>query len=64
MSFLLYLYLNTAKGVVLENSEVPQVPDEIPSVPNEYPVNPEPIEPGYPGSPEPEPIDTPEPNGE
>ena len=44
------------------NSEVPETPNEYPVVPDEYPVEPVPIEPAYPGSPEPEPSDAPEPN--
>jgi hypothetical protein len=40
--------------------EIPN-PDEYPEVPNEYPSNPEPLEPDYPVTPEPEPIEIPEP---
>ncbi len=49
------------KGIILSNSEIPE-PNEFPDVPNEYPSNPEPIEPAYPGTPEPEPSQAPEPN--
>lgn len=46
----------------MKNSEVPEEPNEFPDKPNEYPSNPEPLEPGYPGVPEPEPSQRPEPN--
>jgi hypothetical protein len=60
--YLLYL-INTylLKGIIL-NSEIPDEPYEFPDEPQEYPLNPEPIEPGYPGTPEPEPSQAPEPN--
>ena len=47
--------------VILNNSEIPARPNEYPDVPKEYPLNPQPLEPGYPGTPEPEPIQRPEP---
>jgi hypothetical protein len=52
------------KGVILKSSEVPEDPNEFPDEPKEYPSNPEPLEPGYPGSIEPEPSQSPEPNDE
>jgi hypothetical protein len=48
----------------LRNSEIPDDPFEYPEEPMEYPINPEPLEPGYPELPEPEPIQTPEPGYE
>lgn len=48
----------------MKNSgEIPE-PNEIPDFPDEYPSNPEPIEPGDPNRPEPEPMQTPEPSGD
>lgn len=47
--------------MILIFSEIPE-PKEFPEAPNEYPLNPEPLEPEYPGSPEPEPSQAPEPN--
>ncbi|BCA95049.1 hypothetical protein TUM19329_14100 [Legionella antarctica] len=45
----------------MNSSEIPE-PNEIPDEPNEYPSRPEPIEPTYPGTPEPEPSQAPEPD--
>ena len=39
-------------------------PNEYPDTPNEYPTDPEPLEPGYPATPEPEPSEVPEPDME
>ncbi|MFT4060503.1 MAG: hypothetical protein QM652_13280 [Legionella sp.] len=43
------------------NGELPE-PDEFPKTPNEYPTKPEPLEPNYPGVPEPEPAQPSEPD--
>ncbi len=42
--------------------EFPDTPNEFPTTPEEYPESPQPLEPSYPGIPEPEPSQTPEPN--
>lgn len=48
----------------MKYSEIPDKPDEYPEVPMEYPFEPDPVEPGYPELPEPEPIQKPEPGFE
>lgn len=47
--------------ILINDNEIPE-PNELPETPNEYPANPEPLEPSYPPTPEPEPSDAPEPN--
>lgn len=69
---LLYFQLElTKKGDTLNTTEIPEQPIEYPEEPSEYPEqpleypdNPEPLEPGYPELPEPEPSQTPEPGFE
>lgn len=54
----------THGGILLKNSEIPDAPYEYPAEPEEYPFSPDPVEPGYPELPEPEPSQTPEPGYE
>lgn len=62
--YLLYLIKITIKGVIVDNSEIPDRPNEYPETPKEFPPDPNPVEPEFPGTPEPEPVKTPEPNPE
>lgn len=69
---LLYFQLELSeRGDTLNTTETPEQPIEYPEEPSEYPEqpleypdNPEPLEPGYPELPEPEPVQIPEPGFE
>lgn len=58
---ILYVRVQIWEIILNNDSEIPE-PNEFPDVPDEYPENPEPLEPNDPAIPEPEPIETPEPD--